>query len=564
VSNLITRLLKKSIILSLAGASVITLGALRLRGENLAPRGALILYDAPADEPKLGLAYAIMLQALLGHFDIEAKLEPVADYQAGQTETYANIFYLGSHYNHPLSDDFLRDVSNTQQRVVWFKYNLWQLSSPRELQFEAKSGIRFQELHGLDAVPTRDMPNPGFYNTVLYKGKALTKYYQFNANANEVQADPDVGIVTLSDPSKAQAKVMIQDSRTGATTPYIVQAGASGNFWYFADLPFSYIGPRDRYLVLCDILHDILGIQHEENHRALVRLEDVNAKVDFESIKTLSDFLYSRHIPFSVATIPHYKDPLGANSNGTAESIPFYQATELQKSLIYAYQHGGNLVMHGYTHQYSNIKNPHSGVSADDYEFWNAAQNSPVKEDSENWAMQRLNQGIKEFAVARFRPWAWETPHYQGSPQTYRAMSKRFNTTYQRMVYYTSEKPNLNTESVRKDYAAGMFFPYIIHRDPYGQYVIPENLGNIEYDIHETDPSSNFNYTWKDILTNAEYALVVRDGFGSFFFHPFWVDSDFAELHAMDDFKNLIDGITSLGYQWADPKSFRNGASPRP
>jgi uncharacterized protein YdaL len=166
--------------------------------------------------------------------------------------------------------------------------------------------------------------------------------------------------------------------------------------------------------------------------------------------------------------------------------------------------------------------------------------------------------------VARFRPWAWETPHYQGSPQTYRAMSKRFNTTYQRMVYYTSEKPNLNTESVRKDYAAGMFFPYIIHRDPYGQYVIPENLGNIEYDIHETDPSSNFNYTWKDILTNAEYALVVRDGFGSFFFHPFWVDSDFAELHAMDDFKNLIDGITSLGYQWADPKSFRNGASPRP
>jgi uncharacterized protein YdaL len=558
--------LKRSLAFSLLGASVIAFCALGLHGEMTSPRGALILYDAPSDQPKLGLAYAMMLQALLGHFDLQTKIEPVSHYKAGETESYSTVFYLGSYYNHPLSDDFLRDVSHTQHRVVWFKYNLWQLASPTELQFEETKGLKFSELHGLDAEPTRENPNPGFYDTVVYKGKSLRKYYQFDADAQEVLADPDVGMVTISDPAKAHVKVMIHDSRTGAQTPYIVQAGAAGNFWYFADLPFSYIGPRDRYLVLCDILHDILGIQHAESHRGLVRLEDVNAKVDFESMKTLSDFLYSRHIPFSIATIPHYKDPLGANSNGTPESIPFPQATDLQKALIYAIEHGGNLVMHGYTHQYSNQKNPHTGVSADDYEFWNAVQNSPVKEDSENWALQRLNKGINEFIDGNFLPWAWETPHYQGSPKSYRAMARAFSTTYQRMVYYTSKSPNLNADMPGKDYSAGIFFPYIIHRDPYGQYIIPENLGNIEYDIHESDPSSNFNYTWKDILTNAEYALIVRDGFGSFFFHPFWVDQDFAQLHAFDDFKNLIDGMTALGYQWTNPKSlrFKSGSSPQP
>ena len=46
----------------------------------------------------------------------------------------------------------------------------------------------------------------------------------------------------------------------------------SGNFWYVADMPFSYIGPRDRYLAMCDMLHDILGTNAPTLHRALVRL----------------------------------------------------------------------------------------------------------------------------------------------------------------------------------------------------------------------------------------------------------------------------------------------------
>jgi uncharacterized protein YdaL len=527
------------------------------QGDVLSTKSALILYDAPSDEPKLGLVYAKMLQALLGHFKMNVEIRPVASYLAGQVESHATVFYLGSYYDHPLPDDFLRDVTQTKKRVVWFKYNFWQLTSPRELQFEEKSGISFIDLHGLDAEPTEDKTDPGFFDTVLYKGKSFTKYYRYDAAQRQVMADPDVGIVTLSNPERAKARVMIQDSQRGDKTPYIVQGGQNGNFWYIADIPFSFIGPRDRYLVFCDILHDILGIQHAEKHLALVRLEDVNAKVIFSSIQKLTDYLYSRKIPFSVATIPHYKDPLGEDNNGTPNSIPFTQAFELQKAIEYAQQKGGSLVMHGYTHQYNSMRNPHSGVSADDFEFWNAVANSPVKEDSESWALNRLNKGISEFSEARFQPWAWETPHYQGSPLSYQAMAKRFPTTYQRVFYYTSNHPQLHASGAKKDYGAGMFFPYVIHRDPYGHYVIPENLGNIEYDISAIDPSSNITYTWEDLVTNAEYALVVRDGFASFFFHPFWIDPGFENLHAFADFKKVIEGITRLGYRWTDARDLK-------
>jgi uncharacterized protein YdaL len=524
-------------------------------GESLEAKSALILYDAPPDEPKLGITYALMLKALLGHFDLRADIRPVGDYRTGELSSYSTLFYLGSYYNNPLPDDFLRDVAKSNQRVVWFKYNLWQLSSPSELQFESKNGLSFVDLHGLDSEPSSENPNPGFYDTVQYKGKSLVKYYHYDKASGEVSADPDIGLVRINDPKKAQTRVMIQDSHTHESAPYIVQAGPQGRFWYIADLPFSYIGPRDRYLVFCDILHDILEVHHAENHRALVRLEDVSAKVVFSSMQTLSDYLASQNIPFSIAVIPHYKDPLGLGTGGNPESISFDQALELQRSLKYAMDKGGSIVMHGFTHQYNSMKNPNSAISADDFEFWNIVANSPVAEDSEAWASERLSTGLSELATQNISPWAWETPHYQASPLSYLAMTKRFPVSYQRMVYYSSTHPNLHAEGPQRDYAAGIFFPFIIEHDTYGNRVIPENLGNIEYDISSIDPSSNITYTWKDIVENADDALIVRDGFASFFFHPFWLDPGFEDLDAFSDFKKTVEGITRLGYQWTDAKT---------
>src|SRR5690606_23511667 len=158
----------------------------------------------------------------------------------------------------------------------------------------------------------------------------------------------------------------------------------------------SYIGPRDRYLVLCDLLHDILNVPAATQHRAMVRLEDVGALVLPSTMRRLSDFLFNRAIPFSIAVIPFYRDPLGEYNGGTPMEVHLANATRLKNALNYAVARGGKIVMHGYTHQYASKRNLYTAVSGDDFEFWDAADNRPVLEDSEEWAAARLDAGLQE------------------------------------------------------------------------------------------------------------------------------------------------------------------------
>jgi uncharacterized protein YdaL len=64
-------------------------------------------------------------------------------------------------------------------------------------------------------------------------------------------------------------------------------------------------------------------------------------------------------------------------------------------------------------------------------------------------------------------------------------------------------------------------------------------------------------YTAQDILTNADYARVVRDGFASFFFHPFWLEAGLPVTTGRADFRQVIDGIKAMGYTWVGGVSLR-------
>ena len=516
-----------------------------------APAPMLVLYDAPPNDQytNLGKAYAIMLYNLLAHFNATITLLPVQNYTAGMTEQYTATFYMGIYYNNPIPAAFLSDVTTTQKTVVWFKYNLWELAWNTAYPFTTRYGITFSSLAGMNAAPSASAPNPGFFDTITYKNQTMTKYYAFNATTGAISADPDIGLTAVADATKATSLVTITNSVTKATAPYVIR---SGNFWYFADMPFSYIGPRDRYLVVCDMLHDILGTNAPTLHRALVRLEDVNATTTVSSMQTLTDYMYGQKIPFSIATIPVYTDPNGVYNGGVAQTIHMVNATGLKQALNYARARGGHVLMHGYTHQYSNVPNVINAVSANDYEFWFATQNRPVNEDSTQWAAGRLSAGLLELQFNGYFPFAWEAPHYQSSPLAIKAVPTYFKNTYQRVVYYTSDNPQtLAATTPGHDFSVGQFFPYIIQKDYYGQRVIPENLGNVEYNICSIDPSSCLTYNVTDILTNANYALVVRDGFASFFFHPFWLEPGLVAT-GFPDFQQIITGITALGYTWAD------------
>ncbi|RYF18968.1 MAG: DUF2334 domain-containing protein [Comamonadaceae bacterium] len=523
-------------------------------GGTTTPPKVLALYDAPSGTPwdKLGYAYTIMLRNMLGHFDAQVELLPVQQYTPGKVEGYSATFYIGASYDHQIPAAFLSDATTTSKTVVWFKYNLWQLAWNQAYNFGAVKGIQFNGLRGLNESPSAANPEPGFFNTVKYKNLDFVKYYSFDSVRGVVNADPDIGHVAVADPAKAQVVVPVANPKTGETAPYVVR---SGNFWYFADLPFSFIGPRDRYLVFSDLLHDILAVPHAESHKALVRLEDVGAMVSVDAMKKLTDYMKGRNVPFSVAVIPRYVDGLGTYNGGRRQEVNLSQATNLRTSLNYAKARGGEMVMHGFTHQYGTMKNPHTGVSGDDYEFWNIVDNKPFPEDSPSWVLGRLNQGLSDMRAWGFNPVAWEAPHYHTSAITARTAPQLFTTTYQRVVYYTADKPDFFA-STAKDFSVGQFYPYVVRKDYYGQYVLPENLGNIEYDIRTVDPTSNYNYTADDLLLNAKYAKTIRDGFASFFFHPFWLEPNLG-TPGFEDFKKTVEGISALGFTWVAPSTLR-------
>ncbi|KVT53095.1 papd-like protein [Burkholderia ubonensis] len=510
----------------------------------------LVLYDNPANDPysKLGLIYSIMLRNLLGHFNTTVDLVPIQRYTSGMVKNHDVTFYVGNYYNNPIPTTFMSDVMTTTKTVVWFKYNLWQLAWNTAYTFNQTFGFSFLGIAGLNATPSSSNPNPGFYDTVTYKNMPMVKYYAYDASTGGINADPDAGLTQVLDATKAQALVTIKNSQTGATAPYIMR---SGNFWYFADVPFSYIGPADRYLVICDVLHDILKTNAPVNHRALVRLEDLDAYTTTSSMKTLTNYLYSKRIPFTMATIPLYTDPNGYYNGGVAETIHLAQAAGLKSALNYALTRGGSIVMHGYTHQYDSTPNLLNAVTGSDYEFWYAVQNRPVDEDSVQWAAGRMTDGLAEFTSNGYRIVGWAAPQYQVSPLAASATAARFPTTFQRAVYYTATNPQLGTGAPNQDFSAGQFFPYIINADYYGQRIIPENLGSIQYNICNVDPFSCITYTWQQLVANAQYGLVVRDGFASFFFHPYWLEPELG-LPAYQDFQSLVTGITNLGYTWVD------------
>src|SRR5947209_1892852 len=209
---------------------------------------------------------------------------------------------------------------------------------------------------------------------------------------------------------------------------------------------------------------------------------------------------------------------------------------------------GGTAIMHGYTHQYSNVANPYNGVSADDFEFFLAhvdvttndvVMDGPVPEDSTTWATNRIDASAKAFQAAKLTvPTMFEFPHYAGSAVDYKAVATKFTTRYERSLYFNGV---LSGTTVNKTSYVGQFFPYVV-KDVYGSKVIPENLGNYEPEAYNNHPA-RFP---ADIIATAKQNLVVRDGFASFFFHPYY---DAAVL------KQIVDGIKAQGYTFVSAAS---------
>jgi uncharacterized protein YdaL len=442
---------------------------------------AAIIYDSQPIPQAESYIHALYLANLLTHFKLQAALIPLSEYKRGQLADYRASFLVASGLTTTVPPALLADIRATDRPFTWLGGHIDQLlSTPAARQHYGFSFVEY----------SRDLD----YRSVFYKQTFLPK------------PEPDLNIVSIQDPDTAEvlATAINQDK---VSSPYVVK---SGNFWFFADKPLSYMGEGTRYLVLCDLLHDILGIYHPSDQRAMVRIEDVSVDDDPDDLTSIAKWLADRHIPFQIALIPIFRDPAHSLEISLGDRKSTVAAIHKMVAL------GGTPIMHGITHQVH-------GQSGDEYEFWDELGNRPVGGDSAEFVIRRLRMGFAQCFNNGIYPVAFEVPHYGASAIDYRTLGQFFSLFYERPM-------------VTPDDTTAQMVPYPVV-DQYGRHIVPESLGYLP----EDDPNP------LKIVEYARTMRVVRDGIASFYFHPF-LNRKLLE--------QVIQGITALGYHFISLREF--------
>ena len=456
-------------------SALLLLGALALFGQNV-----LIIYDGAKTQSE-AFKSARFIQNLLGHFHIAKKqLLPVNDYLPGEVEKWDVVFMIFEEGHPTFADAFLDDLINTRKELVWINMHLDRLLDRQP----GKWGISQPDFEY-----RRDWK-------IYYRDEEFPK------------TDPGLNLVTIQDQQNVRIVSPIVDL-SGRRFPYVLK---SDNLWYFADSPFSYTMEGGRFLILADLMHDILGQDHPgAPRRALVRIEDVHPESDPATLTEIADYLHRQDIPFQISLIPVYKETAGQ------QEVRLSERPELVAALQRAQSQGATVVLHGVTHQ-------HFGESADDYEFWDDVSGKPIEYGAADWVAQRLQTGLGELFANRLYPLLWETPHYSASAANYRQISRTFDSFNDRLMAAELS----GTQQI---------FPYPVKLDEYPVQIVPENLGYL--DFKNPDP--------QQLLENSRNMLTVRDGLASFFFHPFI---------PLKHLKTVINGMRQQGWTFISARDF--------
>jgi len=510
-----------------------------LRSATAADPTALVLYDTAGPYGKLGELYAMATANLVGHFGtVTAK--PVQDYTAGMAGSYSAVIYIGSTYYGGDTPDaipaaFYQDAATTTTPVIWMGANIWGMAN--------KVGVaQFEQQYGWDPTTSyyEDGGSIGTVTQVTYKGQTLTRTIPAGQDGGVLRPNVLTGTGYPAVTQLAQGL----DSSNGHTFGWAIR---SSNLTYIGEIPFAYVSESDRVIAFEDLLFDALAPATAERHRAMFRLEDISPDADPTQLRTMADYLYSQHIPYGINVIPVYTDPNGYYNNGVPQTFTLAQKPSVVSALKYMLSHGAVLMDHGYTHQYSNVANPYDGVTADDFEFYrahvdsanNVVYDGPPAEDSAAWAQARVTAALAEFAKAGLpKPALWTTPHYAASAADYKVISSAYSARLERSLYFSG---TLSGASSDPNSFIGQFFPYVV-KDVYGTKVLPEDLGNYEPVAYNNHPPR----LPADLIAAAKANLAVRDGFASFFYHPYY------PLQPLED---TINGIKALGYTFVSPAS---------
>ena len=454
-------------------------GWLLLYAAPLAARGALILYDGEPGKSDAFLS-ARYTQCMLGHFNLDwVRLQPFSACLPGEAAAADFLFAICEEGRTPLRPALLEAVTGRRGPVVWINLQLDELLEQVPGRYPLKAG---PEIVGSNW-------------RVSYNDHVFTK--------------EDRELQTLL-PGKNGCRVVAwAEDENGKRLPYAVHGS---NLWAFADSPFAYAREGGRWLIFCDLLHDILGQDHEASRRILLRIEDVTPQSDPAAIRRIADYLAENDVPFQISLVPIYRDPAAQEEEFLSEK------PELVAALRYAVGKGAAIVMHGISHQYR-------GASTDDYELWDVIAGAPIPASTKEWLERKINLGISECCRNMLFPIAWETPHYAASQHDYGIIGGFFDTFFDRpMVADVSDSQVLAP------------YPYTFN----GVHVMPENLGYISLDHRTRDAGA--------ILNNLDNMGVVRDGVAAFFFHPFL---------PLEDLRRLVRAIKLKRWTFTALQEFR-------
>ncbi len=547
-----------------------------------------VFYDNSTDPSfRAGRQHSLMLLNLLGHFpEYQQIIGPIEMYKKGNLDRCHASFYIGSVFGNKLPPEFISDYKATTRQVAWMGYNFWQLG----LDFEKTFGYRDYVFTSLDYTNRTPDGKPSFFRDVLYKGETFFKISVWSPSATPgaPTPSPDQTLLTAFEVAKLSNKVsdksvvlaQTKHSFTNEVIPWALQAG---NKFYVTESPFSFMHEADRYFVFADLLFDILKVEPKHNAKnALLRIEDIHSMVELKYLDEAVTILKRNAVTPHIMLVPIFRDPLFAiaREGDTRIEIRMEEVPQF-RALIERYKSEGSVfIWHGIAHQYQSIKNPFTGASGDDYEFWDSTKTLPIAEDSVSYVLDKFEDGfnsLKKFGIA---PKVWVTPHYHGSALDNVMFGELFSWIIGRGVYSDAaitglKKPDLtkplyfseNTDASaqnRRDFFAGLsveapatqrqfgqFYPYEIYGNIYGQNVVPENLGNVQpYLSNQVVATRNV----ARILEDAKRNLVLRDVWASVFYHPFLLDgklnAENTDLTKPKDLERLVSGIKALGYKF--------------
>ncbi len=454
---------------------------------------------------------ANLVQGVKGHW---AEIKPVSQYQAGDANLVKHTFYMGSTYDNPVPDALIQDIM-AGANVTWLNYNIWQLNRPALNASLEQLGIEYIE--GLYFADPNDAANS--FNTIEYNG------YDFK----KVLSDLELNVIGLLDPNpNAPAVEVLAEAKdpNNNKRPYALK---SGNFWYIADSPFSYVYERDRYLIFADLVPKMLGVDITCEPRALIRIEDVTPNDSSTDLARIFDVFTASQVPFGIATVAVYENQPNNITLTWGDNPAALQV------MLDAQSGFGQVLQHGYTHTTPNFLNP-SGISGVDWEFWNINDNVPLPNLSPEQAVARIKTGQDELLSYGLWPRAWVTPHYAANPTYYPKFKEAYWRYYERRTLMSG---NIST---------GQFFPYPVRDINDRALVLPENTNFV----------SEGNLL-SDILETGRANLALSCPWMGMFMHPFLLDPAFTGVNAVtpEELTQFIADVRGLGYTFVTPTSVR-------